>query len=465
METRTPTPVEEARLLQTEEDYFKDFKSRKIQPSKLQETFVALANAAGGDIWVGIEDRKSTSDRIQGFSTKEEANEIIKHLLEYTNPSVENVDVEFLDFGTRGFVLHISLPKSPKVHYTANGDCFLRINASSTKIKGNRITELAYSKGTLPYEKQVVDIAEVEDYIDNPQVKDYMTRVGTQLEVPVFLKKQRLLTKKDDEMKPNVACVLLFDDEPQATLDTRCAIKVFRLLTSEDDYKREQLKEEPRTVNGPIESQIHRAIKCINDLIDGATIEIDGQMVKMKYPEKTIHEILVNSVIHRDYSLTADIHVSIFDNRIEIVSPGRLPGYITVENIYSERFMRNPNIVRLLHNLPNPVNHDIGEGLDTARNEMKKVGLVDPIIEEQSNSVKVTIKYTKRIASLEDAIQKYFVENPTSTITNKKVRELTGEDDINKVKTALQKLRRRGVIEPVNPNAAAFSYAYRKTEN
>ncbi|WP_228509283.1 hypothetical protein [Xanthomonas phaseoli] len=53
-----------------------------------------------------------------------------------------------------------------------------------------------------------------------------------------------------------------------------------------------------------------------------------------------------------------------------------MPGYMTVENLYEERFSRNPNVVRMLHNLPNPVNHDIGEGLDTAKNELKRAGLV-----------------------------------------------------------------------------------------
>ena len=69
------------------------------------------------------------------------------------------------------------------------------------------------------------------------------------------------------------------------------------------------------------------------------------------------------------YSLNDDIHVKIYDNRIEVISPGKLPRYMTVGNIYDERFSRNPNLVRLLQNLPDPVNHDIGEGLDTARNE------------------------------------------------------------------------------------------------
>ncbi|HEY9660103.1 MAG TPA: ATP-binding protein, partial [Allocoleopsis sp.] len=171
-------------------------------------------------------------------------------------------------------------------------------------------------------------------------------------------------------------------------------------------------------------------------------------------------EILVNAVIHRDYSLNDDIHIRIYDNRIEILSPGKLPGYITPENIYEERFSRNPNLVRMLHNLPDPVNHDIGEGLDTARNELRKAGLVEPKIKELENAVLVTIKH-QRIASLEDVILEYFQENPNGLIANKDVRELSGEDDVNKIKKAFQKLRRQGAIEPEDENASAFDFRYR----
>lgn len=437
-------------------------KSVQIAPKKLQESFVAFANADGGEIWVGVEDERVSGERIKGFSKKEDANDIIHTLLSGTTPAVENVDIEFIDFQNRGLILHILIPKSPKVHYTSSEECFVRINARKDKIKGDRITQLEYAKGSLVYEKQAVDISDLSDFSNNSILSNYLLRIESSLQWDTFLKKQRLLTKKNGEWKPNVACVLLFDEEPQATLDTRCAIKVYRLLTTEKDYKREQLKEDPRTINGSLESQISRAIEQIQDLLEDANVEVEGKMQKMRFPDKTIHEILVNAVIHRDYSLNDDVHVKIFDNRIEVVSPGKLPGYISVHNIYEERFSRNPNVVRLLHNLPNPVNHDIGEGLDTARNEMKKAGLVDPIIEELDNSVKITLKY-KRIASLEEIIIRYLDEYPGATITNKTVRELSGEDDVNKVKKAFQRLRELNSIEVVNPNVNAFKFSYRKT--
>ncbi|HGY6586298.1 TPA: ATP-binding protein, partial [Escherichia coli] len=277
----------------------------------------------------------------------------------------------------------------------------------------------------------------------------------------VFLKKQRLLTKKDGEFVPNVGCVLLFDEEPQGCLDTRCAVKVYRLRTTEAEYKREQLQEDPVTIEGPLEVVILNTIAKVKEYVDGASFKDGENLVKLSYPAEALKEILVNAVIHRDYSQKDDVHVKVYDNRIEVQSPGRLPGYMTINNLYEERFSRNPNLVRLLHKLPNPVNHDIGEGLDTAKNELRKAGLVAPVFEERGNNFVVIVKH-QTIASIEDVIINYFKENPTGQLTNKLVRQLSGEDDLQKVKKALQKLREEGVIKPLDPNANPFKFKYIK---
>lgn len=382
-------------------------------------------------------------------------------MLEQTTPAVENVLIEYLDTGTSGLILHFSVPKSPKVHYTASNDCFIRINASKKKIKGERVTELGYAKGAEPYEKKAIEDVDIDEIVRSNGLKSYMTRVQTQLSPELFLRKQHLLTKKNNEKIPNVGCILLFDDEPQATMHTRCAVKVYRLRTTESEYKREQLAEMPVTINGTIEDIIDKTIKQVAKYVDGASFQDGDKLVKLLYPSEALKEILVNAVIHRDYSLNDDIHVRIFDNRIEIQSPGKLPGYMTIPTLYSERFSRNPNIVRMLHNLPNPVNHDIGEGLDTAKNELKKAGLIDPIFIEKENAFIVTIKH-QRIASIEDIILKYFEENPNSSVTNKLVRQLSGEDDMQKVKQALQKLRSMGEIKLEQKGVNAFKYKYVK---
>jgi ATP-dependent DNA helicase RecG len=451
------------KILSLNEDHFNDVKSKRIKPSKLQETFVAFANSDGGDLYIGIEDPSVIGERVIGFKNQEEANEIISTLLEETNPSVENVNIEFLDVAKKGLILHFNIPKSPKVHYTTNGDCYIRVNAQKKKITGSRITQLSYSKGAEPYERKAVDSIDIDDILDGSHLELYMQRIESNQDPIRFLQKQRLLTKtKADDKIPNVACVLLFDEEPQATLETRCAVKVYRLRTTEVDYKREQLAEMPITITGTTEEIIEKTITQVKKYIDGASFQDAGEFVKLQYPSDALKEILVNAVIHRDYSLNDDIHVKIFDNRIEVKSPGKLPGYMTVSNLYEERFSRNPNIVRMLHNLPNPVNHDIGEGLDTAKNELKKAGLIAPLFSEQENSFVVTIKHQK-IASIEDVVINHLRANPKSILTNKFVRQLSGEDDMQKVKLALQRLRSKGVIKPSDEKASAFNFSYVKS--
>jgi ATP-dependent DNA helicase RecG len=168
METRLPEKGEEKKLLEMEEDHFGDVKSHRIKPGSLQETFVSFANSDGGELYVGIEDKKTAGERIVGYPTIEAANDTVNTLLEETKPAVENVDLEFLNFGRRGYVLHISIPKSPKVHYCSNGDCYIRVNARKKRIMGERITQLAYAKGIFSYEKQPVVDADTAEYANGP---------------------------------------------------------------------------------------------------------------------------------------------------------------------------------------------------------------------------------------------------------------------------------------------------------
>ncbi len=448
-------------LLDKEESHFFDVKGKGIAPSKLQETFVAFANADGGEIYVGLEDKKHQGNRCNPFNSIEEANAILTVLLEQTSPSVENVNVEFLEPPNGGYILFLSIPKSPKVHYTAQGDCYVRLSAGKVKLKGEKITGLAYSKGSLAYERTPVQTVKLNEIVLSESLKSYMDRVVTSQEPITFLRKQRLTAEVKKKDVPTVGCVLLFDEEPQASIETRCAIKVYRLRTTETEYKREHLVEMPATMNGDIEKVIKDTISKVSALINGASVYEDSKLVTLKYPAEAIKEVLVNAVLHRDYSLNDDIHVKIFDNRIEIASPGKLPGFMTLDNLYEERFSRNPNLVRMLHNLPDPLNHDIGEGLDTVRNELKKAGLIAPEFAERGNSFVVTIKHQK-IASVEDVIMDYLSSTSGAIVTNKLVRELSGEADINKVKKALQRLRRDGEIVLVDTNATSFNYRYKK---
>lgn len=179
----------------------------------------------------------------------------------------------------------------------------------------------------------------------------------------------------------------------------------------------------------------------------------------VKYPHETIWEILVNAVIHRDYSISDDVQILIFNNRIEIISPGRLPGYVNESNILDARYSRNAKIVRTLNKYKNPPNKDMGEGLNTAFQKMKDWRLKEPIIKVEGNYVKVVISHTP-LATPEEAILEFLKHN--SQIRNKQARELTGIKSENKMKTVFYKLRDEGQIAPVMSKNKSTTIAWKR---
>ena len=181
----------------------------------------------------------------------------------------------------------------------------------------------------------------------------------------------------------------------------------------------------------------------------------------IEYPEETLHEIITNAVLHRDYSIATDIQIRIFDNRVEVESPGKLPGYVTVENILDSQSARNPKIVRIINKFPNAPNKDVGEGLNTAFDAMNKLRLKAPIIEETEHSVIVYIKH-ERLASPEETVMEYLKSH--DEITNRVGREITGIKSENTMKRVFWRLRDQGMLEMI-PNRARSKSAWRNKKN
>ena len=194
------------------------------------------------------------------------------------------------------------------------------------------------------------------------------------------------------------------------------------------------------------------------EIIEGISKLGEKGLEKISYPDETLHEIITNAVLHRDYSIASDVHVRVYDNRIEIESPGRLPGHVTRDNILNEQSARNPKIVRLINKFPDPPNKDVGEGLNTAFEAMKKLRLKPPEIDERENSVVVHIRHAP-LASPHDVVMAY-LENHDE-ITNRIVRELTGIGSENVVKQVFLDLNARKLVERV-PGKLGSASAWRK---
>ena len=455
IETSEITAAQRDLILATDEGHFADLKSIDIKPAKLTKAIAAFANADGGELYIGIDEDKTDQSRTwRGFTDPEAAN---GHLQAFEDlfPLGSDFDYVFLTVeGEPGLVLQVQVQKTKEIKCASDGTRYVRRGAQSLPVTSpEAVKQLEYAKGLASFETEPVNV-DPELITNSVPVIEFMLNVVPTAEPDAWLTKQQLLR----DGRPAVAGIILFAEEPQALIPKRCGIKIYRYATKDAQGARETLVFDPITIEGHAYAQIHEAV--------GRTVEIVEQIQKLgektmesiEYPPETLHEIITNAVLHRDYSVADDIHIRVFDNRVEIQSPGRLPAHVTVKNILDERFARNGNLVRLINKFPNPPNKDVGEGLNTAFAAMVKLGLKEPVIEERENAVLVTIRH-ESLASPETLILEYLNENPS--IRNKVARELChiGADYV--VKDIFGRLVDRGLIERV-PGTDRSTTAYQK---
>jgi ATP-dependent DNA helicase RecG len=444
------------RVLEMEEGHFSDVKAIEIAPGKLTRTLAAFANADGGELYIGIdEDKRAKTRTWRGFEDVEAANGHIQ-AFEKTFPLDAFVEYEFLrnpDAPEDGLILKAAILKTPDIRTASDGVVYLRRAAQNLPVTElDALRRLEYAKGIRSFETHPVDVP--LDVVTNSEtIIGFMLDVVPTGEPEPWLRKQLLIR----EEKPTVAALLVFADEPQVGLPKQSTIKIYRYATTERTGTRATLQGRPITIEGNLYKAIGEAVKTTVEMVEAIRIMGTSGLERVQYPEVALHEIITNAVLHRDYSVADDIHVRVFDNRIEVESPGRLPAHITPANILEERFARNGSIVRWINKFPDPPNKDVGEGLRTAFDAMRSLKLKAPEITESANAVLVTVRH-ETLASPEEMILEYLGNN--DEISNSVVRSLSGIGSENKVKRILQKMVRAGELEPI-PGRSLRDAAYR----
>lgn len=453
--------AEEAdKIINCEENYFTDVKAKQIVPNKLSQTVSAFANASGGDIYIGIQETGSVKNRSWlGFSDVEEANDIIRVLSEL-HPLSNHIKFEFFECSSRnGLVLHITVLKTKDIIKSTDGGTYIRVNAGKIKVDTEeKLARLRLDKGIDSFENNLVDI-EIRKIENSSAIIGFLLNVIPNAEPLTYLNNQELLPNAN---QCKVSGVLLFCDEPAVYLPKRCSIKIMRYKTGGEDISRDFLDGSPLTIEGDLYSLIYCSVEQTQKIVESIQRLGVAGFETISYPQETLHEIITNAVLHRDYSIATDIQVRVFDNRIEVESPGKLPGHVTIENILDSQCARNPMIVRLINKFENPPNKDVGEGLNTAFSAMENLRLKPPIIAEKENSVIVTIPH-ESLASPEELVIEYL--NKNTSIRNSTGREITGIKSENTMKRVFWRLRDRGMIEHVpETNGPTYEWRLKNTD-
>lgn len=440
------------------EDQFFDRKSSLSKPRAAQKIAVAFGNSEGGEAVFGIKDDREEPDptkRLALFKRPEDANDILQALFE-VNPSL-NLRYSFLRIeGEEGFLLRVFLDKGQHVHKTADGMVYRRIGASSVAVKDpNEITRIAFAKGAVSFENVRLDNAKPELVVESEEAKYLTASIPEGPDALAFCINEGLIDHND--WCPNIAGALLLSENPQGSMPTRCECRIVFYDTREEKPEREHLKIN-ETISGPLYRLIHKVVDRVSEIISNISILTPEGLKKVDYPPEAIWEIITNAVIHRDYSIADDVQILIFQNRIEIISPGTLPAFVNLANILDVRYSRNPRIVRTLRRYPDPPNQDLGEGLNTAYQKMQDRRLKPPVIEILTNYVKVTISHAP-LASPEETLVEYL--KTADKITNRQARELTGIKSENQMKEVLYRLRDQGLIY-LDPNLKGNKSAWIK---
>ena len=440
------------------EGHFLELKAKEIKPSKLTKAISAFANADGGELYVGIAESVSLPfpHKWDGIAKPEDANAHIQ-VFEQLFPLGEDYLYNFLSHPRQtGVILQVIVRKTKAVVKANDGIPYVRRGAQSLPVDTQaKLALLERNKGITSFENEPISVELTKVSNSTTAIKFILDVVPTSEPEP-WLRKQELI--KDG--KPTVSGVVLFADLPQAILPKRSGIKIYRYKSSEAEGTRDTLVGDPISVEGCAYDLIKQSVEITKEIIGKIQVLGTKGLEPVIYPRETLHEVITNAVLHRDYAIADDVHVRIFDNRVEVESPGRLPAHITPKNILKERFARNGNLVRVINKFPDPPNKDVGEGLNTAFEAMRNLRLKEPVVVEHENSVVVQIKH-ERLASAEDIIMEY-LENPDNKmITNRVARGLTGIRSENSMKNVLLRLRDRGLIKQV-PGKSGFSSAWEK---
>lgn len=445
-------------ILSSEESHFLDLKSIDIKPAKLTRSISAFANASGGEIYIGIDEIEIDgikSRNWRGFTDQEDANAHLQVFQELF-PLGQYYNYTFLSCdGYSGLVLQVGINKTREIVKALDKPIpYLRFGAQNLpQDTEEKLSRLKLNKGIDSFEKYTVN-ADIEVITSSLAIINFIRSVIPSTQPEQWLKKQQLIING----KPTVAGVILFAEEPQALLPKRCGVKIYRYKTSDEEGRRENLAFDPITIEGYLYDQIMAAVKKTKEIVEEIPKLDEGKLRHIKYPDEVLHEIITNALLHRDYSILKDVQIRIFDNRVEVESPGRLPGHITINNILKEQFARNGAIVRLINKFPEAPNKDVGEGLNTAFEAMTRLRLKVPIIAEMENSVIVYIRHEK-LASVESAIMEYLLNH--DTITNRTAREITGVTSESTIKATFSRLRSQGLIE-IAPGTKNNTAAWRK---
>jgi ATP-dependent DNA helicase RecG len=416
------------------------------------ETAVAFSNKSGGIILVGIAD----NGEIKGVSAgKETLKDWSNKISQVTEPTLIP-EIESCKLKGKTIVM-IKIRESPLKPVSYKGVCFMRIKNSNKKLTPKEISELHLQTIGSSWDSFAARDSKIED-IDVEKVKEYIklaNQTGRKkiTERPLEVLKKLDLIKED---KPTWAAILLFGKNPQKFVP-QAKIHGGR-------FKDEVTIIDDELIDGNIIDQIDKAMEFVKRHLKVEFV-ITGKPRReqvWEYPLEAIREAIINAVCHRDYTEASDIQIRIYDDRLIVWNPGKLPIGITIEDLYKphKSVLRNRLIAQIFFDVG--LIERWGTGIQRIIDSCQKQNLPIPIFEEyQGFRVIFRKPYDKeelrKLGLNERQIKAVEYVEKGGSITNREYQKLT----LVSRKTAtrdLTELLRKGIFKAVGRGKREIKY-------
>jgi len=444
----------------TEYKSLKKVVGRTADIRSLAETCVCFANAQGGKIIIGIENRESAPDPQQQVS-QNEVNDVIKKLRSHTDSvGIVQEDIITHENGGQYFVIKI-LPTSQTVATTSTGKVYIRVSDSCVPVSGNELTQLAAEKSAFQWELATVQRIKIED-ADTEKTDGFLNDIRDSDKVSDFIK------KKDDleilsyyqligrsSYLTNLGILWLGTYQQRARLSYPLTVQYIVYNELEEKIRKKEWHYNhlnPKELLLEIEKE---AVELTY------TTEIPNGLFRenyRQYPKEVIRELIINAFAHKKYTLSGDIFLEVYPDRMVVTSPGGLPLGVTTQNILHERQRRNPHLIQTFSDLK--LMEGEGSGFDLIFEILARDAKPLPVIESDYTKVSVTVfsgSVNVELISILDYIDKSFQltqkelitvgiiasEKKISTLELSKKLQLARED---KMRNWIGTLEKKGII-------------------
>jgi len=432
----------------------------EADPEVLAEHLVAFANSDGGVIIIGLDEQGQVINRV--FA--EELEGALKAAERLCRPVIVTrwEQVEAQSEATYAIVV----PRSPELHSLADGRVLIRTGGENRPLGGEEIRQLAATKSAGDFEAETTPGAGWDD-LDQEVIAEYVEKRQQRQRRRLNDPPEEILREIgaiDGDGYPTYSGVLLFGKNPQQFIPQSGL--VFVKFPGAEPRGEAGLAGYGRReeVGGPLARIIESAWQIVWEEMNVSAVVKGLEREEIaEYPPFAIREALVNAVCHRDYRLRGRrIEVRMYADRLEVISPGGLPGFITIDTIVEEHFSRNPRVVAGLFQWG--YIEELGLGIDRMIEDMVSQGHPPPKFKAQPYAFTVTLynaRDRKIVPKWETVMNErqaraltYIREN--GRITNREYRQLCPDVSPETLRLDLSDLVDRGILLKIGAKKGTY---------